>query len=324
VARPFRVVFGSCSRVQVDVEQRIFGAVARAEPDLFFWLGDHVYGDTLDAAVLAEEYRRQRNVASLEPLLASVPQLATWDDHDFGLNNSDRTNPMRAASLQVFRRYWANPAYGREDAPGVYFRYGYGGVDFFFLDGRYHRDPNLAADGPAKTMLGAGQKRWLREELRASRAPLKLLVSGSGWSSGDGPQGDTWAAFLHERNELFDFVRDERIGGVVLISGDTHAGELNCIPWSERGGYDFYDLVSSPLAQLPTATWMDLKPEHRVRPVFARGTNFGVLDFDSEPEPAVTFTLRDERGDAIWSPLRLTAGELVNGRSTYREKTAST
>jgi alkaline phosphatase D len=321
--RSFRVVFGSCSRVQVDPTQRIFDAIARAEPDLFFWLGDHVYGDTLDPAVLAEEYRRQRNVASLEPVLASVPQLAIWDDHDFGLNNSDRTNPMRDAALQVFRRYWANPPHGRTDEPGIHFQYAYGGVDFFFLDGRYHRDPNADPDGPGKTMLGGVQKRWLREALRASRAPLKLLVSGSGWSTGDGPQGDTWSAFLHERNELFDFIRDERIEGVVLISGDTHAGELNCIPWSERGGYDLYDLVSSPLAQLPTASWMDLKPEHRVRPVFARGTNFGVLDFEVAPEPAVTFTLRDERGDAVWSPLRLTAAELVNGRATWREKTAT-
>jgi alkaline phosphatase D len=170
-------------------------------------------------------------------------------------------------------------------------------------------------------MLGEAQRHWLREALRASRAPLKVLVSGSGWSTGDGPQGDTWSAFLRERNELFDFIRDEGIGGVVLISGDTHAGELNCIPWSERGGYDLYDLVSSPLAQLPTASWMDLKPEHRVRPVYARGTNFGVLDFEVSPEPAVTFTLRDERGDTVWSPLRLTASELVNGRATRGEKT---
>jgi hypothetical protein len=59
-----------------------------------------------------------------------------------------------------------------------------------------------------------------------------------------------------------------------------------------------------------------------VRPVFARGTNFGVLDFELAPEPALTFTLRDERGDPVWTPLRLTAAELVNGRATRREKTA--
>lgn len=317
----FRVVFGSCSRVQVDPVQPIFEAVRRAEPDLFLWLGDHVYGDTLEPTVLAEEYRRQRNVPAVEALLATVPQLAIWDDHDFGINNSDRTNPMREGSLRVFRQYWANPAFGTDGVPGVFFRYAYGGVDFFFLDGRYYRDPNAGPDGPGKTMLGAAQKQWFKQALGASEAPLKVVVSGSGWSTGDGPQGDTWSAFLHERNELFDFVRDQRIAGVVLLSGDTHAGELNCIPWSERGGYDFYDLVSSPLAQLPTATWMDLRPELRVRPVYARGTNFGVLDVEWAPEPAITFTLRDVRGDAVWAPLRLTATELVNGRSTWRAKT---
>jgi alkaline phosphatase D len=321
--RPFRVAFGSCSRVQVDPVQRIFEAVRLAEPDLFLWLGDHVYGDTLEPKVLAEEYRRQRNVAALEPLLAAVPQLAVWDDHDFGVNNGDRTSPMREASLGVFRDYWANPGFGVEGAPGVFFRYSYAGVDFFFLDGRYYRDPNVGTDGPGKTLLGAAQKAWLEAELAASRAPFKLLVSGSGWSSGDGPKGDTWSAFLHERNALFDFIRDRRIGGVVLLSGDTHAGELNCMQWSERGGYDFYDLSSSPLAQLPTATWMDLVPEHRIRPVYARGTNFGVLDFAWEPEPTVTFTLRDDRGVAVWTPLTLGASELENGRSTWREKTTS-
>jgi alkaline phosphatase D len=297
--------------------------VRRAEPDLFFWLGDHVYGDTLEPSVLAEEYRKQRNVTTLEPLLATVPQLAIWDDHDFGVNNSDRTNPMREGAHDVFSRYWANPSFGAGGAPGVFFRYQYAGVDFFFLDGRYYRDPNLTPDGPEKTLLGTAQRRWLEQELVASRAPLKVLVSGSGWSKGDGPKGDTWAAFLHERNALFDFIRDKGISGVVLISGDTHAGELNGIPWSERGGYDFYDLVSSPLAQFPTATWMELQPEHRVRPVYARGTNFGVLDFEWQPAPAVTFTLRDERGDAIWTPLQLAASELVNGRATLAEKTLS-
>jgi alkaline phosphatase D len=179
----------------------------------------------------------------------------------------------------------------------------------------------VGADGPGKTMLGAAQLQWLKDGLRASRAPFKVLVSGSGWSTGDGPQGDTWAAFLHERNELFDWIRDARIEGVVLISGDTHAGELNGIPWSQRGGYDLYDLVSSPLAQLPTATWMDLRPEHRVRPVYARGVNFGVLDFEWTPEPTVTFTLRDVRGDTVWTPLRLAASDLVNGRATLPAKT---
>jgi len=71
-------------------------------------------------------------------------------------------------------------------------------------------------------------------------------TTGSLWVSEDG--GDSWGAYLTERNELFDFIRDEKIEGVVCISGDSHMGELNCIPRSQDGGYDIYDFCSSPLA----------------------------------------------------------------------------
>lgn len=316
---PFRVAFGSCARRTLDPEQPIFRNIAARSPDLFFWLGDNIYGDTPFQAVLEEEYRKQRAVETLQPLLRAVPQLATWDDHDFGLNNSDRTNPVREGSLAAFRNYWANPSYGLPDVPGVFFRYAYAGIDFFFLDGRYYRDPNTGPDSPAKTMLGSRQKQWLKEELRASRAPFKVLIAGSGWSSEDGPKGDTWAAFLTERNELFEFIRTEAIGGVLLLSGDTHFGEINCIPWSERGGYDFYDLVSSPLAQHTGTSFLDHEPEMRIRAPYFRSCNFGELDFRFEPEPVVTFTLRDVLGDAAFAPLTLRARDLVNGRSTWRD-----
>jgi len=35
--------------------------------------------------------------------------------------------------------------------------------------------------------------------------------------------------FLHERNRLFDFIRDAGVTGIVLVSGDSHVGELNAI-----------------------------------------------------------------------------------------------
>ncbi len=319
-AAPFRLAYGSCARHQLDAEQPIFRAIAAAEPDVFFWLGDNIYADSTSEWVFAEDYRRQRAVASTLPLLRSVPQLAIWDDHDFGLNNSDRTNPVRDASLAAFRNYWANPAYGQADDPGVYFQYAWGGVDCFMLDGRYNRAPNKDPDGPDKTMLGRRQGEWLRESLRASRAPFKVIACGSGWSSEDGPAGDTWAAFLTERNALFDFIRDERIEGVLLISGDTHFGEVNCIPWSERGGYDLYDFVSSPLAQATGTSFLDGEPEIRIRLPWFRSVNFGLLDFEWEPEPRVTFTLRDLRGDSAWSPITLKAAELRNGVSTWPAK----
>ena len=317
---PFRLAFGSCARHQLDAEQPIFHAITAAEPDVFFWLGDNIYADSASEWVFAEDYRRQRSIASSLPLLRSVPQLAIWDDHDFGLNNSDWNNPARAASLAAFQNYWANPSFGLPDCPGVFFKYAYGGVDFFMLDGRYYRTPNAEPDGAAKTLLGKRQGEWLREQLLASRAPFKVLACGSGWSSADGPTGDTWGAFLTERNALFDFIRDNAIEGVFCISGDTHFGEVNCIPRSEQGGYDLYDLVSSPLAQATGGSFLDGDPEMRIRLPWFRTVNFGLLDFAWEPEPKVTFTLRDVRGDRVYEALSLTPAELKNGASTWRSK----
>jgi alkaline phosphatase D len=317
---PFRLAFGSCARHQLDAEQPIFRAIAAAEPDLFFWLGDNIYADSASEWVFAEDYRRQRSIATTLPLQRAVPQLAIWDDHDFGLNNSDRSSPVRDASLAAFKNYWANPSYGQPDDPGVYFQYAYGGVDFFMLDGRYNRAPNTDPDGPDKAFLGRRQNEWVRERLRASRAPFKVLACGSGWSSEDGPTGDTWGAFLTERDALFDFIRDERIEGVFLVSGDTHYGEVNCIPRSGQGGYDLYDLVSSPLAQGTGTSFLDGEPEMRIRLPYFRTVNFGLLVFAWEPEPRVTFTLRDVRGDRVYEPLTLTPAELRNGASTWRTK----
>lgn len=316
----FSVGFGSCARYAQDHEQLIWKALLRHRPDWFFWTGDNIYNDSADLETMADEYLRQRAVANYQDVAASIPQLAIWDDHDFGFNNSDGRNPIKQDALRIFKNVWANPAYGLPDADGVFFEYNYGGVDFFFLDGRYYRDPNKAPDQPQKTMLGRRQKDWLKERLVRSTAPFKVLVSGSGWSAAKGAGGDSWASYLHERNELFEFIRRENIGGVVLVSGDTHVAELNAIPWSEHGGYDMYDLVSSPLAQVTTTTWLDRRPERRIRQAFAGSTNFGLLNFELTAEPTLTFNAVDYMGATAWEPFTVRASELQNGVSTWLEK----
>jgi alkaline phosphatase D len=304
----FRIAFGSCPRVQEDRVQPIWPAVHALEPDLFLWIGDNIYGDSLYPHVLQEEYRRQRDIAGLQPVLRNVVHLAIWDDHDYGMNNQDKTNPIKESALEIFKQYWANPSYGLPDTPGVFFRYSYGKVDFFFLDGRYYRDPDRAPQTPQKTMLGIEQLAWLKAELKASRAVFKVLVSGGGWSKAKGVTGDSWAAFVDERNKIFDFIRDHQVTGVVLLSGDSHVGELNVIPWSDEGGYDFYDLVSSPLAQDTPDSWLERRPL-RIRPVYFQSSSVGVVDFLFEPTPKL-----------LYRTFELQADELVNGVQSWPSK----
>lgn len=315
----FRAAFGSCARLQIDTDQRIFSVAEALEPDLMFFLGDNIYADSTEPAAIADLYRRQRETERMKPLIRSTPSLAIWDDHDFGINDSDRTNPVREQSLTLFKQYWANPSGGLTGTPGIFFKYAYGGVDFFFLDGRYYRDPADDPDAPGKTMLGAEQKAWLKDELRASRAPFKVLVSGGGFSKAE-RNGDSWAVYQHERDELFSFIRDSHIEGVFGISGDSHMGELNCVPCSESGGYDFYDLCSSPLANLPDLDFVDQMPEVRIRRPWTRSCNVGLLDFSFERGPKLTYTLHNIYGAPAWAPLELTPADLRNGVSTWRQK----
>lgn len=317
----FRVTFGSCARIVEDPIQPIWGVVDNLDPDLFFWLGDNIYGDALDPGILAEEYRRQRDVPSYRPIMWRVPQLAVWDDHDYGLNDSDRTNPVKADALRVFKQYWPNPAYGLPDTPGVFFTYHYGGVDFFFLDGRYYRDPAAEIDGPDKTMLGKAQFDWLIDALEASDATFKVLICGSPWNLSYGPHGDSWAAYAHERQELFMTLFKGKVTGVFVLAGDTHWGALNCIPWADYGGYDVYELISSPLAQPTWDTAYQYVPEVRVRPPFTGGDNVGVIDFDlTANPPTATLQLYSHYGSAVWQPLVLTPADLQGHTQTWPDK----
>jgi alkaline phosphatase D len=267
----FRVAFGSCARAQSDPEQPIWRAIAQYGPDLFLWLGENIHGDSTEPAMLAQEYQRQRFVPSFQPIGRNVPQLAIWGDHDFGLDNFDRTNPIKQQALQIFRQYWANPGAGLPDAPGVFFDYAYGGVDFFFLDDRYHRAPDADEDTPEKELLGKGQF---------------------------------------------------RIGGVVLLSGDTHFPYVACAPWSEQGGYDFYELVSSALAQVLAEDGEGMQqriasmlPDRMIRSPLLSINNAGIIDFDlSGKAPTLSFNVIDVRGRELYTPVTLRADELVNGR----------
>lgn len=318
----FRFGFGSCARRQRHPIQPIWDALERFDPDLFFWLGDNIYGDSLDPDILREEYLRQRDVPNCRAFMAGRPQLAIWDDHDFALNDSDARNPVKDQALGVFNQVWANPSGGLIGTPGVFFAQSFGGVDFFALDNRYHRDPAGVPDTPGKTALGSVQRDWLKAALKASEAPFKLILAGQPWNDGKAAGHESWSSFTHERADLIAFIARERINGVVLLSGDTHVGELNCLPDARYGaGYDLFELVSSPLAQDCATSYLNYRPIERVRQVYAGGSNAGIVDVDMTlADPTLRFQLIDTQGNAAWAPMELKASELWPGRSVWREK----
>ena len=109
---------------------------------------------------------------------------------------------------------------------------------------RNARIPNPRKDRPPRTILGAEQKAWFKARLRKSTATWKIWGNSYGaLDSRADPQNlpagmseqpwpsDTYAQFgsndygsaYSERREIYDLVRDARITGFAIVSGDRHS-----------------------------------------------------------------------------------------------------
>jgi alkaline phosphatase D len=192
----------------------------RTNFDVLLMLGDNHYGNTTDAAKHFELFGVQRRLPGYAEISRRVPQYAIWDNHDYGPEPTDKRQPKKADSLRAFKMLWPNPAFGEPENPGVYFKFTRGDIDFFMTDDRYNRDPNNAPEDGHKSYLGEKQTAWLKRELLASKAKIKVLASGGEWQTQSQPA--SWANFLRERDDLFKFIEDNQITGVLLLSGDRH------------------------------------------------------------------------------------------------------
>jgi alkaline phosphatase D len=216
------------------------------EPDFQLIIGDNVYADSADYNHLWDAYTLERvNNHPFSEAVRTIPTYAVWDDHDYGPNNSDRTSKGKEGSLRVFNEVFANPPRpGNNQTPGIFTSFSWGGVDFFLLDGRYHRAPNEMKDTPEKTFLGDAQLEWLIESLKASEAPFKVLVCGSTWRDSG---SDGWSLFDHARRQLWKRLVENNINGVVYVSGDIHRCDLQMNRPEVGGAYFMPEIISSGL-----------------------------------------------------------------------------
>ena len=216
-----RFAFGSCVGKEAWLDAALWADLdARTPVDLVLLLGDNHYANTSEPAKQRAALIAHRDNAGFRSLFQRTPMYAIWDDHDFGVDNSDTTQRDKELSLQTFREFFANPAFGEAENPGVYFKFTRGDIDFFMLDDRYHRSPNKAPDDENKTMLGAKQLAWLKRELVASNATIKVIGAGGEWQVNG--SDDSWRSFPRERKEIFDLLGEHGMKNVLLLSGDRH------------------------------------------------------------------------------------------------------
>jgi phosphodiesterase/alkaline phosphatase D-like protein len=92
-------------------------------------------------------------------------------------------------------------------------------------------DTGIRADNPKRTMLGTTQLKWLKDTLKNAQLSginWKIIAVSSPIDMGGEDNGKTWiGGYRAERNELLQFIADNRINNVVFLSTDDHQNRVN-------------------------------------------------------------------------------------------------
>ena len=289
----------------------------RQQPQLFLMLGDNIYGDTEDMGVLAEKYRQQAEHPDFSVAREAVPMMATWDDHDYCVNDAGVEFAKKEQSKELFLDFFGVAKDSeRRRREGVYSSKLFGPpgrrVQVILLDTRWGRSPlhklpraqakelnKRTGKGPytpvhdrEARMLNEEQWQWLEEQLRQPAevriigSSIPVLHENSGW--------ETWDNFPNERDRLYRLLERTGAEGVLFVSGDSHRGEFS--RKDEGLPYPLWEVNSSGL----TENGRSLPPNaNRLGKMYMQD-NFGMIHIDWAPQdPQITLELRDVNGNLV-------------------------
>jgi alkaline phosphatase D len=215
----------------------VMNAVRAQNPDFFLHLGDSIYADRDGVATTLEEfwlkYRKNRDDTATRALHAETSVYATWDDHEVA-DDYLPGHSLIPVGYKAFLDYWPirrDPQQARK----IYrsFRWGKA-LELFVLDVRQYRDRSQG------TMLGHAQKEWLFSGIMKSSAIFKFIATPVPMEGGG---RDRWDGYPKERAQILNFIRRNKITGVVFLSADLHYAAITRI--SNSGG--LRDITAGPL-----------------------------------------------------------------------------
>ena len=308
------IVFGSCASQYRP--QRFWDAIIAQKPQLFLFLGDNIYADTENMTVMRAKYALLGAQPGYQSLRKIAPVLATWDDHDYGVNDGGADYPRKVESQQVFMDFFGVPdSSPMRFRPGIYDAHVFGPVgkriQVILLDTRYFRGPlmrepksveygffdrYMPSTDTTSSMLGEAQWAWLEDQLRQP-AEIRLLVS-SIQVIAEEHSWEKWVNLPHERARLLRLLRETQAEGVIILSGDRHLAEISRLDGGSPDGigYPLYDVTASSLNRGGGGSGDELN-RHRIGPGNFRGNNFGKIIIDwTVKDPTISIQVLDDTG----------------------------
>lgn len=272
--QPVKFAFFSCA----DYTHGYYNAyelMAREDVDFVVCLGDYIYAESyhsraggtgvrddrigsrnagnplivreaLKLADYRDKYALYRSDAALRELHATVPMIATWDDHEVqdnyaghppggGLPPADRYSAARRRA--GYRAFFESMPFFPSGTSRIYRALPFGRtVDLIMLDQRQYRDdqpcgdttvaPCAGFDAP-RAFLGATQLAWAKQRLQTSPAAWKVIgnevmIMNTEVLGGAYIGFDSWQGYPAEREELLGHIKAKAIKDVVFVTGDIH------------------------------------------------------------------------------------------------------
>jgi alkaline phosphatase D len=239
--------FGATSCLGGNYPWRTLTHAAWERFDFFLLLGDTIYADWGAGQYDFEtKWIESNGVQGMRDLAASTSFVSTWDDHEVDNNwtyAGAGMEELASASLVAFRR--GMPQRIGEGGTGIWRKLSWGvAVDLFVLDCRgKRRDGNY---------LSPEQMTWLKDALSASKARFKVILNSvpiidfTGTLVGDFEKGDRWQGFPAQRTELLTHIVDEKITGVLFVSGDFHLGGVAYVDPIDGPSEGIFEVLAGP------------------------------------------------------------------------------
>lgn len=249
----FRIAFGGDGDPRA-LDQRAVAAIASERPLLFLHLGDLHYSDTNSTSVA--DYRGNYDAVTGEPnhsaFFRTVPIAYMWGDHDYCGDNSDGTSVGREPARAAYRERVPHYPLAANVGGTLAQSFTVGRVRIIITDTRSGSVASSAKESAFKTRLGSAQKAWFKQELISARDagfPLILWANPDPWIAPAQVGSDTWGGYATERTELANFIRDNRINNVVVVSADMHA-----LAYDDGTNSDYATGGGAPLTVLHAAS----------------------------------------------------------------------
>lgn len=276
--RNIKIAFASCmSDSFLFPQSDMWSSMIFQRPDIMFFLGDNVYAsvsDPVDPQKLWKRYVETRKKLDIFYALNLIPVFATWDDHDFGWDDGNKTYPYVKESQEVFNAFFPQqPISGiLKKGPGISQYIELFNQLFIFPDNRTFRDPK-----GGNSMWGAEQEDWMNNVITNSIKPI-WIMSGSQIFGKYGKSESMERDYPTHLNRFKESIKKVK-NPILIISGDLHASEIMKLD-PQVLGQQTYEITSSSMH-----TWhglgSDLLPNPR-RIAEYDGDNFITAEFNPQ------------------------------------------